>query len=509
MPDLVTRSRRRDDTSRRVNGTGPATVTAAAQIVRPHRNLRMTNYEWQNEAWEFYRNLGTLKFAISWFAQTMSRVRLTAAIVEPGGEEPTPIGDGPAAELLRTFYGGPSGQTQYMKSISVQLSVPGEGYVVAEDDPDDEDGKTSWCVKSLSEIRPTTGKVDVAGRAKTVDLWEIEVDEGAWRKLPFESHVFRQWRPDDEKQWRPDSPVRSALNTLRTIDLLRRRVMAMSVSRLASNGILIMPQEVSFPAKPGFEQEYDPFTAEWIDIASKTIENPGSALAAIPMPIKAPSEYIEKFRWMDFANAYDERLMAVIQHYYDVLATEMNIPKEVITGIGDTNHWNAWALDEQAIKVHISPEAELITQGLTKGFLHPALRAMGESTLTGDGELIVWYDASELVVPPDRSAAADAAYDRDEISGDTYRREKGFDEGDKPTTKQLREQLLLKLAHDPTQGPAMIEELTGSPVAGAQPTGPGAEDGQPPSEPAPVTGPPDRPEPTDQPPARTPAPAVG
>jgi hypothetical protein len=510
VADLPTRVRRRgDDTHRRVNGVppnrNPEALTAAAAIVRPSRNLRMTNYEWQSEAWNFYKNLGTLKFAISWFSQTMSRVRLTAAIIEPGGEEPTPIDSGPAADLMRAFFGGPSGQTQYMRSISVQLEVPGEGYVVAEDDPEDEDGNTVWCVKSLSELRPTTGKVVINGRQQTADLWEIEIDEGVWRKLPFESHVFRQWRPDDEHQWRPDSPVRSALGTIRILDLLRRRVMAMSVSRLASNGLLLYPAEITFPVKQGFENEEDPFTAEWIDIAGKTIENPGSALAAIPLPIKVPREYIESFKWLDFANTYDERLMGLLEHTYGTLATEMNMPKEVITGLGDTNHWNAWALDEQAIKIHIAPEAELITQGLTRGYLHPALRAIGQNTVTSEGELVVWYDTSELAIPPDRSAAADAAYDRDEISGEAYRREKGFDDGDKPSKVQLREQLLIKLAHDPTQGPAMIEELTGTPVAGAQPAGPGGEGGSPAPEPTPVTGPPSEPRPTDQTPARAPA----
>lgn len=491
MADLLTKTRRSDD--RRRNGTVPRALTAAASIVRPHRNLRTNYYEWQNEAWNFFRTLGTLKFAIGWHSQTMSRVRLTAAVVEPGGEEPTPITSGPAAELMGVFFGGTIGQAQYMREMDVQLSVPGEGYVVAEDDEEDEDGHTTWCVKSLSEIRPTTGKANVDGRAKTVDLWEVEVDEGAWRKLPFESHVFRVWRPDDEKHWRPDSPVRGALNTLRMIDLLRRRVMAMCVSRLASNGLFIYPQEVVFPAKPGFEDEPDPFLAEWLDVAAKTIENPGSALAAIPMPIKVPREFIEFFKHMDFSNQFDERLMAMIQHVYDVLATEMNMPKEVITGMGDTNHWNAWALDEQAIKIHIAPEAELICQGTTKGYLHPALKAMGQSTMQDGGELIVWYDTSELEVPPDRSAAADAAYDRDEIHGDAYRRYKGMDEGDKPSKSQLREQLLIKAAKDPTLFPAAIEELTGTPVAGAQPTGPGAEDGESPSEPAPAAGPPPEP----------------
>lgn len=505
MVDTIAR-RRRGDVRRRTNGV-PSALTAAAAILRPSRNLRLQNYDWQSELWDFYRTGGAFKFAMLWGSQAMSRVRLTAAIVEPGGEEPTPLTTGPAADLVRQFYGGPSGQSQYLKSIYVQLAVPGEGYVVAEQDDDDEDGHLSWCVKSSSEIRTTTGRAEVDGRMRSVDLWEVEVDEGAWKTLPYDTHVFKQWRPDEEKSWRPDSPSRGALKVLRLIDMMERRIVAQSVSRLASNGLLLYPQEVTFPPKPGYEEELDPFTAEWLDIAKKTIENPGSALAAIPLPIKIPREYIKDFVHLDFANTYDDRVMDLLKLMHEQLAVAMNMPKEVVTGLGATNHWNAYALDEQSIKIHIAPEAELITQGATKGYLHPALRAIGESTITPDGELIMWYDTSELAVPPDRSAAADAAYDRDEISGNAYRREKGFDEGDKPTKTQLREQLLIKLAHDPTQGPAMIEELTGSPVAGAS-TGPGGvDDGTPATQPTPATGPPEEPENPGQASTVAPAPA--
>ena len=503
MADVLTRRRRGDARSRGI--AGRVALTAAAQILAPSRQLRLQNYEWQREAWNFYRTLGAFKYSMLWFSQTMSRVRLTAAIVEPGGSEPTPLTDGPAAELMRQFFGGPSGQSQYMRSMATQLNVPGEGYVVAEDDVNDEDGGRSWSVKSTSEIQVTSGRAMVDGRMKAVDLWKILIDESVWRTLPFETHVFKQWRPDEEFSFRADSPARAALMTMRTIDMMERRIVAQAVSRLASNGVLYYPQEVTFPPKPGFENAADPFTAEWLDIAGKTIENPGSALAALPLPVKVPREYIKDFVHQDFSNTYDEKTLEILRFEYDLLATAMNMPKEVVTGMGSTSHWNAWALDEQGIKVHIAPEAELITQGVTKGYLHPALRSVGEKTVTPDGELIVWYDTSELVQPPDMSAAADAAFDRQQINSDAYRRNKGFDQGDKPTKPELREQLLLQMAKDPTQAPVAIEELTGTPVAGAS-TGPGGVDvGAPASQPTPATGPP--PKPTEQP--AEPPPPVG
>ena len=184
----------------------------------------------------------------------------------------------------------------------------------------------------------------------------------------------------------------------------------------------------------------------------------------------------------------------------------MNFPKEVVTGMGDTSHWNAWALDEQSVKAHIEPDAELIVEGVKKGYLHPALKSIGESTMIDGAEIVAWYDTSELVQPPDMSTAADAARDRNEISGEAYRRYKSMDESDMPDDKELRRQLLLQMAKDPTSAPIAIEELTGTPVAGAT-TGPGGADAETPQPPPPpATGPPDSP--TEKP-APAPPPAGG
>lgn len=510
MADLLIRHRGapRARAARRQRGDA---LVAAASILAPSRQLRLNNYPWQTEAWNFYRDgVGAFKYGMLWHAQTMSRVRLTAAVSIPGGEEPEPITDGPAAELMAEFFGGPAGQSQYMYDMDVQLEVPGEGYVVAQPEPDggDPDAKR-WAVRSNTEINVTSGRVTINGaRAKAVDLWQVEVDEGVWENLPYETLVFRQWIADQEKHWRADSPTRGALRTLRIIDLLERRIMAMAVSRLASNGLLLYPNEVTFPAKPGFENAPDPFTAEWLDIAAKTIENPGSALAAIPMPIKVPQQFIDSFKHMDFSNTFDERLMEILSMEYDALATAMNMPKEVVTGMGSTSHWNAWTLDEQGVETHIKPPAELMCQGVTRGWLHPALKASGAPTRTDQGEIICWYDTSELDVPPDRSQAADDAYDRQVINASSYRNAKGFSEADKPTNSELRDQLLVQMAKDPASAPAAIEELTGTPVAGAS-TGPGGvDDGSPANQPTPATGP-ETPAQAPRTPAQPPAPSAG
>jgi hypothetical protein len=507
MADTIRSGRRSDVLPRRARARDDA-LTASAQVVFPDSRLRLFNLTWQNEGWSYYRTGGTVKYGINWRAQAMSRVRLSAAILPHGAKKPELIDSGPAAEIMARFFNGAAGQAGFMESASIQLDVPGEFYVVMTTDETTAD-EYRWYVKSANELRVAPQKVKLAtGQRVVVNSWSCLVEQGVWETLPPETHVFKMWHPDQQWSYMADSPMQGVMRNLRIIDLLERRLMSQAVSRLASNGLLLYPQEQTFIPKPGYDPAsgLDPFTWEWLEIAAKTIENPGSALAALPMPVKVPKEMIQYWQHMDFANSYDERVSEILEKQYDRVATGLNLPKEMITGVGDTSHWNAWALDEQAIKIHISPSAEEICAGIGVGYFYPTLMAEGLSPITPEGRLLPWYDPSDLLKPPDMSNAAEEAYGNDEISGEAYRRLKGLDEGDKPTKTQLREQLLLKMAKDPGNAAAAIEELTGAPVAGAS-TGPGGEDGETsPDEPTPATGPPDQP--TEQP-ARPAAPPRG
>jgi hypothetical protein len=80
----------------------------------------------------------------------------------------------------------------------------------------------------------------------------------------------------------------------------------------------------------------------------------------------------------------------------------------------------------------------MICHALTKGYLVPVLRANGDAEVgPNGGRIVIWYDPSEIVQRPDKSSAADEAYDRMEINGVAYRREKGFSESDAPSGEEL------------------------------------------------------------------------
>jgi hypothetical protein len=440
----------------------PATLTAAATPLTNPRTDPIRNTEtWQEEAWGYYDDLGEFRYGVDWSSSMLSRIRLYAARLEPGADEPVRAEAGTAVDLMTTLGGGVAGQASLMAGFGAQLAVPGEGYLVGET----VNGIEKWSVRSTDEVR------DARGHYEVID--ENSPGNGArWRPLGANSLVTRVWRPHKRFHYMADSPARAARRKMRELELINRYIVSQFLSRLASAGVIMFPEEVTFPVREEFADAPDPFMAEWIEIAAEAIRTPGTAAAVVPIPIKVPAEYVDKIKHVDFTLQLDEKILDKRDSAIKGLATMLNMPAEVLLGMGDVNHWGQWMLEESALKTHIAPDAELICSAVTQGYLQPRLRASGVEDWAN---WVVWYDMSELALRPDRSDDAFQLYDRLEINGAALRRETGFDEADKPNDDELKEQgLKIIIKTLPSGAGSALSELTGelveiTPVAAAPP----------------------------------------
>lgn len=429
-----------------------ALTAAAAPVANPRTDLTRNTETWQDEAWGYYDDLGEFRYGVEWVSAMLSRVRLYAAKLEPGEDEPVRQEAGTAVDLMTTLGGGVAGQASLMSGFGTQLAVPGEGYLVGET----VNGVEKWAVRSIDEVRDTRGRFEV--------IDENSAGSGIrWRALGTNSLVTRVWRPHKRYHYMADSPARAARRKMRELELINRYIVSQFLSRLASAGVVMFPEEITFPVREEFADAPDPFMAEWIEIAAEAIRTPGTAAAIVPIPIKVPAEYVDKIKHIDFTLQLDEKILDKRDSAIKGLATMLNMPAEILLGLGDVNHWGAWQLEEGALKTHIAPEAELICQALTQGYLQPRLRASG---VEDAANWVVWYDMSELTLRPDRSDDAIQLYDRLEINGAALRRETGFDEADKPDGDELREQgLKIIIKALTTAAPDALSELTGTDVA--------------------------------------------
>lgn len=435
-----------------VSTNGSSALTAAAvvrnvrSLVESRVNLVTSSTSWQRELWDYYETCGEYGLAVNWRSSMISRVRLRAAEIRPELDEPTIVDSGPAADLVNELFGDVGTQAESMATLSTYLDIPGEGFLVGER----RGGSQTYRTYSADEIR---------ARGRTYEVIDELSMPGRirWRDLSADSLITRVWRPHRRLRHEPYSPGKAARSAIRELELVNRHIQAQYLSRLASAGMIVLPDELTFPTREEFDNAPDPFVAEWIATAKQAIETPGTAAAVVPIPMRVPAEYVDKVQHIDFTLKIDDKIIEKRESARRRLAGIINVPTELLFEAGSINHWGLWQLEESGVKTYITPDVELIVSALTTGYLRPRLTTMGEDP----SKWVVWYDASEIISRPDASENVFKAYDRLEITGRAVRRTIGVDEDDKPTTSEIQEMALKKLAVNPTSGFIALHELTG------------------------------------------------
>lgn len=428
--------------------TAAAFVSNVSSLVASRTQLVTTPSSWQRELWDYYESCGEYGLAVNWRSNMMSRVRLRAAEIRPGLDEPAIVDSGPAAELINELFGDIGAQADAMATMSTYLDIPGEGFLVGERRGP---RAQTWRTYSADEIR-SRGRVGYEVIDETSLPGKIK-----WRELNPDSLIVRIWRPHRRLRHEPYSPGKAARGAIRELELVNRHIQAQYLSRLASAGMIVLPDELTFPTRSEFDDAPDPFVAEWIATARQAIETPGTAAAVVPIPMRVPAEYVDKVQHIDFTLKIDDKIIEKRESARRRLAGIINVPTELLFDAGSINHWGLWQLEESGVKTYITPDVELIASALTLGYLRPRLASMGEDPQRH----VVWYDASEIVSRPDASELVMKAYDRIEVTGKTLRRAIGLSEDDKPTRAEVEELALKKLAINPQAGFLALHELTG------------------------------------------------
>lgn len=438
--------------------TRSVTLASATLIHRDQvRRVGQQNADWQKEAWDHYEQVGELGFAAQWIARALSRCKLQIAEVDPGGAgDPSPADQPPevAKQLLASLYAGAHGEM--LRRMGVHLTIPGETYLIGMDDPDSEedDPPTRWIVASTEEFSYQGQQARVA---MPEDGRKVDLD-------PNEATIIRLWQPHPRHAWEADSSVRYCREILREINGLSQRIQADIDSRLAGAGMLAIPHSATMPQPHQSDSNGtqplhdDPFVSGLVQAMVTPIKDREDASAVVPIVIRVPDEAIGKMQHISFATEFDARVVELRDSAIRRFAGSADLPGEIITGLGDTSHWNSWTISDQAVSLHVEPLLSCIAQALTTEFLHPALAAADE----GQPERwCIWYDTSELTQRPDRSTEAQALYDKGELSGEALLRANGFNpETDAPSDdERLRWVALRVVTSNPELLPALARPL--------------------------------------------------
>jgi hypothetical protein len=473
---------------RRRNRSDRSLTAAASRVTDPSKAFTSSlgsgsdkDGGWQAKAWAALDQVGELRYYVGWRSASASRCRLVASDIDPDTGLPTGSTDNETvAQIVRDIAGGVAGQSQLIKRMTVFLTVPGEGWA-AMIVRDNEDGSTTeeWVTLSRDEIVKSQKKL------------EFTLDDGSKHEFdPSRDILVRIWNPHPRRAREADSPTNAALPILNEIIRATVNIDNASKSRLIGNGIVFLPQEMSLPKQapagtapvpvgstpppstdaPQWEQASSQDLQDLLyQIAKTAYEDQDSMAALLPIFAQVPGEHIKDLNHLKFDSPISETSLKTREAAIRRLAMSLDVSPERLLGLGNnSNHWSAWAIGEDDVKIHIVPVLETIASALTGQVFRAALEAEGI-----DPDLYtVWYDTAALTQDPDRKDEARDAWDRGALSTEAYLEYLGFstDDGYDLTTLAGWQQLARdKVADDPTLLPLMAPLLGVAEVAALMP----------------------------------------
>jgi hypothetical protein len=433
--------------------------------------LVATRSSWQATAWSYRDLIGELRYAQRLRSRAVARVRFYIAEVRPWPEDPAPL-DGDdheldaqlAADALHNFERIPFDHDPdgFTARFDENLNCAGEAWVHI--DADDR-----FHVRSTSEVTASAdGRVVINGLPTAV--------AGSARQLdPSTESLLRCWCPHPEWGQLADSAMRTLLDVAEDVVLAGREQRAAARSRVAANGILLMPDSLSLVQQREDEDQddsvmSDAFMQDFTAAMLAPIRDDGDAGAVVPIVIRGDPEDIDKVQHLTLQRADSEQLIARQSAALLRLLKGLDVQPEQVEGLGSGNHWSSWLIDARSIRDQVIPAAETIAASLMQAYMRPALESLGY-TAQDLARITIAVDASPLAENPNRGQDAMEAHGAGVISDAALREAKGFDDDDAPSDEEILRRLaasgnlpvgviaaLFGLTQQEVQQAAVIEE---------------------------------------------------
>lgn len=456
-------------------GSLPVNAQGSASALGGRRTVGQT---WQLDAQAYFDTLGCIKYAARYVGNAHARIVLYPAVVVTDDENPVGVTDlltdaGPPSEggdgegtplpvpedLLRQAQvemarvrSSVDGQAGILRDIGVNFTITGECYACCR--PETPTARETWDIYSVSEMvrrdpDPLTGaeRWALRGDGMTLD-----------RPLPDDAFVRRLYWPHPFRKQLADSPLRGILDDLEELALLNRSIRSTAKSRIAGSGIFLVPNELDYDTYNPLDPDgTDQLTRDLAIHLQAPLSDEGSAANVVPHIMRGPSEHLKNVRHLRFDRPIDKDLAEQRKEKLNSVAIGLEMPPEVLLGVGDVNHWGSYQIAEETFKAHIEPGIIVVAAQFGSQILQALLTAHDKWLPADIARITCWYDATALINHPDQSKSAMDAYNVIELSGDALRKYMGFLDDDKPSDDEVAAHIeRFRLMHSRGAEPGVI-----------------------------------------------------
>jgi hypothetical protein len=396
---------------------------------------------WQKAAWGYYKSLGEIHYACSFYARMLAGITLICQVRNEAGEWED--SDDPLlTDALAPLENGKGGISALQATYATLRFVQGEAMLCCTLEGDADTGEVYECWEMLSAAEISYSKTGGAG-GKGEYTRRRSAGAGTDQKIPETDTdnpeagtmiAYRFYKRDPQFSGMADAPMRAVLEDCEELLLLKRAIRNTARNRGAGNGVLVMPASMGDATVDAGDGTKISKNAKAIyDALTAPIANEQASHAVTPVIVFAPNGVTsQEFFHVDLRGAALYKETGLRDECIRRIAIGLDMPPEKLTGQASSNHWTAWQIDDASWTEHGDPVARELCEDLTDVLLVPAAEAAGKDA----SDVRIWFDATDVIQDPDRGRAAQEAHDRITISDEAYRRETGFEEPDAPTPEE-------------------------------------------------------------------------
>ena len=393
----------------------PASITSAANRVLQPTQQRSPGRS-AEDLYALRSQLGQIRAALKFKSMAATKVEYYVARQTEPGIDPERVEDDRTTEAYERLRGLTGGFPEFVGEFVEHADIAGEAYLLGwgEGDSDAILMKDNWDVASPVEY-------DEARRQGYMQKSAASIPP-----ILDTTYALRVWRQDAMRRQDADSPLRAVQAECQQYLLFRGMLTSMGQSRLVAP-IIDYPDDWTLPGSnpEGSDRLMDQLFAA-MEASISDIESPSRV---VPITLRRPAESNGSINVTDITRDMPAWVSELMDRILRQIATGLDLPADILLGLADVNHWNAWLSEDSAKLDYVDPLILLILDSLTHGYLHPVLTEMG----VPDAEsYMFWRDYSDLIARSVGTEDAVALYDRGIISADATRRVVGFTEADAP-----------------------------------------------------------------------------
>lgn len=462
--------------------SNPRVLTAAGSRIFTMRPERMkalagNRQAWQPVAWQYRDSIGELRFALQYRARALSKISFHVAEIIPGDDEPLPVSlrdevdqEGKPTDRSQKITTPPDLAAAAEKELarlpledgygfqgvwSENQDVAGECWLHGYLDPDT--GEETWKIRSVLDV-------GTQGSTMTVkdELGQPRIIQLGTKDDPGPEEIYRLWVPHPAHGHLADSALKAMLDVLEDITLYGREMRAVSRSRIANNGVWLVPENMAnlrniLTDSENAEDGPSNFMMAVQAMFLAPIANEGEPGGVVPGIIAGSREDIEVAMksHLRFERESSADIINKLKTALGRMGNSLDLPPEVITGMADVNHWTGWLIDASSFRYHLEPSVRLQVDSLTGPFLRANLIEQGFDP-EQVRKLRVWFEAGQLTENPNRRQDALDALDHILIGPAAGRKALGFSEGDAPTPEEALRLIAAKAGIDQATAAALI-----------------------------------------------------